>query len=124
MLLLVDGVGVIAEPVLRSLPQPQFVRLSGPYFKLELAIAIDHLEIGAIGGNQASAVGSGREGDQHIEIHVAKFVWGKSFFCADLRQQLSRLQPIPRCRSENGMIALQGPQEFLLRQPGRESACS
>src|SRR5271167_2707015 len=101
----------------RELGNVKPARSSGPpYFKLELAIAIDHLEIGAIGGDQAGGVRSSRERDEHIEMQVAKSLGGKPFVRTHLPQQLSRLQPIPCRRGKDGMIPLQCPQKFPLRR--------
>src|SRR5450755_2831472 len=42
-----------------------------PYLKLEFAVTIDHFKIGAVRGDQAGAMGAGRERDEHVEMKVA-----------------------------------------------------
>src|SRR5271157_6430461 len=85
---------------------------SCPYFQLEFAMAVDQFEIGAVGSDEACAMRSRSQGNKHIEMQVAQFLRVKSAVRADLRQQLSRLQPIPCGRRKNGMIALQGAEKF------------
>jgi len=49
---------------------PAMLRL--PYFEFEFPVGADHFEVGAAGGDQPSAVGSGGEHDEHVEMQVAQ----------------------------------------------------
>ena len=42
-----------------------------PYFQLEPSVAVDQLEIAAIGGDQARSVGARCEGNQYVEVKSA-----------------------------------------------------
>src|SRR5271165_3304758 len=75
---------------------------SRPYFELELAMVVDQLEIGAVGGDEAGTVRPRCQGDEHIEMQVAQVLSGESFIGTNLRKQLSRFQPVPHRRRKNG----------------------
>src|SRR5271166_1456073 len=104
----------IAVPASTAFWEERGAASGGPDFKLELTMTVDHFEIGTVGSDEAGAMRLDRERNEHSEMQVAKFLCGKPSLRAHFPQQLSRLQPIPCRRSEDGMITLQRPQEFTL----------
>ena len=48
-----------------------------PDFQLEAAVFADELEVGAVGRDEAGAVGADGQGDQHIEVEIAEFARSK-----------------------------------------------
>jgi len=46
--------------------------LALPDFEFEGAVFSDEFEVGAIGSDEACAVGAGGEGDEHVEVEVAE----------------------------------------------------
>jgi len=70
--------------------------VSSPDFELKCPIATDQLEVGAVGGNQASAVRPRRESDEHVKVQVLQFVRRKAFVGLNLPQDLARLEPASR----------------------------
>lgn len=63
-------------------------------------------------------MGSGGKGDEHVEVQVSEFVGGIAVLGAHFCQHLSRLQPVPFCRRQDGMVSRQGPQELALGNLG------
>lgn len=89
-----------------------------PYLKLEFSIASDHFKVGAIGRNQPGAVRPRGKGDEDVEMHIAELVRRELLVCVDFPQYLAGLQPVFFCRSQDGMVPLEGQQEFPLCRLG------
>jgi len=77
------------------LPAPVTLKpVSSPNLKLHLAVAIDQLGVGAVGRDEAGAVGAGGEGDENIGVQVTEFMRLEASIRADFGQYLARLRLI------------------------------
>jgi hypothetical protein len=47
---------------------------TSPHFQLEIPIFADQFKIGAVGRDQARAVGAGGQGNEHVEVQVAELM--------------------------------------------------
>src|SRR5260370_29491360 len=84
-----------------------------PGFQLEFPILPNQLKVRAIRRNEARAMGSCRERNEHIEVQIAQLVRLESPVTLDLPENLSRLKPVLICRSEDRIVLLYATQEGL-----------
>lgn len=76
---------------------------------------VDYFEVGAVRGDQPGAVRSSRERDEYIKMQVAELVAGEPRVLIDVSEYLARFQPVLLSRCEDGVIFLEGSEEFALR---------
>src|SRR5271166_4424720 len=87
-----------------------------PYFELEFSVAINHLKVGTVRGDEPGSMRSSRERDEYVEMQVAKLVGREPCAHVNLPEYMARLQPIFFRGRQYGMVSLQGSQKFALRR--------
>jgi len=65
-----------------------------PNLQFEAAILANHLEVGAVAGDQRCAMGAGGQSNQHIEVQIAQFGRLKALVCPDRGKSLTRFNPV------------------------------
>lgn len=75
-------------------------------------MAADELEVAMVGGDQASAMGAGGEGDEHVEVKVAKLFGREAVPGVDGAEKLAGFDPIFLGGSEDAVIPGEGEEKF------------
>ena len=89
-----------------------------PDFQLEVAVFTDELEVGAIGRDEAGAVGANGQGDQHIEVEIAEFARLEAFMGVDFCKEPAGLKPVAGCGREGGIVSLERFDDLLVVDRG------
>lgn len=89
-----------------------------PDFQLEAAVFADELEVGAVGRDEAGAVGADGEGDQHVEVEIAELARFEASFGIDFCEELAGLEPVVGCGGEGGVVSFEGFENFLIIERG------
>src|SRR5260370_2361349 len=77
-----------------------------PGFQLEFPILPNQLKVRAIRRNEARAMGSCRERNEHIEVQIAQLVRLESPVTLDLPDNLPPLEPALLCPLKHRIVSL------------------
>src|SRR5260370_15706707 len=77
-----------------------------PGFQLEFPILANQLKVRTIRRDEACTMGTCGQRDQYVEVQIAELRRLESTVALDFPENLSRLEPVLLCRSEDRIVSL------------------